>query len=1619
MPSSRPCFRQECVVSTIDRTHRKEYYKCSIGVGRRGDGVPLTGFPSGGADPRYGLLRLWDDVEELIVREWTRRYVPCAAVLIVASSMLTTSVHACGISVEVYRGHGTLQGGAPYSGLAGSLVADEVMFATATGYNWHPFGLSHFGARIAGTLHVAATGTYRFTLDSDNGSLLYIDDRGVVLDNGGRHEAQTVSSNVSLSAGRHFFQIQFYEDYGGKSGVDLLLPPGVTYGKEPIISKIQDERIAEHVLYKSSPPVLESGAYPVTWSLVDPPHEAMSINSQTGVVSWSDPILRPEPYRVTVRAENGCGNSQATWLLTVCHAYSATVKADVEEACAGTPVAFTGQAIQVDNRPAAGVEVVIHVTTKGIRRRLPPVMTDESGHFKTVWQPFVREAGRYHIWADHPEIRSEPPEAEFVLFGADIEPNVVDHRIIAGQRISRSVAIRNVGDVELSGLSARVENAPAHLTVEPECPTTLGPNATASLKYSVTATDDTLRDGQFDVVVSHKQTPVARLHVRVEVIPVSPVLRAYPHEIAAGMVRGGQTLVDLEIVNVGGSPSDALTVDLPADAAWMSLVTPAAVGPLDPNESTPVTVSLMPDESMPLQSYEGDLVIGDGQADVRAPFHVDCVSAAVGRLTVTAVDELTFHASGKPNVAGAHVTVVNAYTGHVAGSADTNDTGVADFSNLAGAYYNLEVTADSHGAFCTTLRISAGSRTQVTAFLPRQLVTYRWTVLPGETRDHYDLTVEAASVSNVPVPVVTVEPLLLDLCGLREEDTDVKYTITNHGLLAARNVRLAFMDCAGFEFTPLVDTIDLPAQTSVEVLVRVHNSNLSSGLPGPCDDGNRCAVGEHELSYRLTCGQSNLLYRIPFFAKAFAGAGYEQARGGGIVGSGPGVEGGDGRGSSRGSRGEDQGHEPVDQIIPCPSCDARVRIRLGQEAVVTRDAFIATLELDNNRSKTPLEKIEIALVIRDEQGRSSEYLFDIDPPQLAGIGDVDGGGSLPAGRSAAAEWLIVPAPQAACEEPRRYDVRGELAYVVAGEQVRVPLYPASILVLPNPQLEVKYFLERDVYSDDPFTDPIEPAEPFSLGMMMTNHGCGAANDVAIVSSQPRIVEDERQRLLDFKITGTRVGPDDVPPSLNVRLGDIPSEGCTVVQWTMQSSLQGCFEDYDANFVYVDGLGDRRLALVDQGSFHELAHVVRAACPNDDGAPDFLTNSQETRLPDALHRSDGSVMPVATISHTLCTIGVLGNRVHLTVPAATEDCFYVSFPDTFLCASPLKAVTRSDGVTIPIGENVWTTRRSVRRPGQPPYEENLLHLFDCGGPGGYVLEYVNLPRLTLEVSYFVERHIYGDDPCTNAVEPAAPFSLGLIVRNRGHATAMDLWVVSPPPQIVDHANRPLPDPNVVGVSVGPDELAPSAQVRIGDLEVDGYRVIRWMMQSSLEGRLDSWQPEFFQVDALGGRYPVDVNRVGIHELEHAVRATWPSDDGACEFLTYASGRTYGLPDTLYLSDGSVWPEPVAGRMNMVHQLVRIRDHLEIRLAVVDMPDGYFYVRYPDPTDGKLTLVAVTRSDGVSIPVGANAWTTRRTVREQGWQPYEQNFLHLFDYGGPGTYTFEYEIGDWKSLPWPEP
>jgi hypothetical protein len=119
--------------------------------------------------------------------------------------------------------------------------------------------------------------------------------------------------------------------------------------------------------------------------------------------------------------------------------------------------------------------------------------------------------------------------------------------------------------------------------------------------------------------------------------------------------------------------------------------------------------------------------------------------------------------------------------------------------------------------------------------------------------------------------------------------------------------------------------------------------------------------------------------------------------------------------------------------------------------------------------------------------------------------------------------------EAAPMEDTVYFVGGILKYVLDGVELINPLYPDSITVKPDPILVVKYFLQRDVYSDDPFTPEIEPAVnvpliisdhiipkiPFNLGMMLHNMGYGKASDMKITSGQPQIIENTRGLLIRF------------------------------------------------------------------------------------------------------------------------------------------------------------------------------------------------------------------------------------------------------------------------------------------------------------------------------------------------------------------------------------------------------------------------------------------------------------------------------------------------------------------------
>ena len=1323
-----------------------------------------------------------------------------------------------------------------------------------------------------------------------------------------------------------------------------------------------------------------------------------------------------------IREDN---NSALTALpMVVAAAYTAVVQTPVTLAVAPTNVLLSGQATLRGGGAAAYVPVNIHLHLRGTHRVLQ-AFTDAGGHFATEFTPLPNEAGLYQAGAAHPGEPDAPVQTTFTLLGMRLSPAGVPLLVREGATATGAFSVLNLGDTPLGGLTVRLVSQPGNLRVTLGLPsTTVAGQAGVPLNYSVTALDLSQPQGIVTVEVTTQEGLSALASLFVAIEPLRSKLAVVPGSLSAAMVRGDQRQVEFSVLNSGGAASGPVTIATP-DLPWLRVASTNPLPSLAVGASNLVTLLLTPDTNLALGPYRGSLVVSAADSSASVPFDFLCVSENRGDLLVEAVDEFTYYAAGAPKLSNAVVVVRDHVSQLVVTNGATDAEGRFFAAQLPEAHYDLEVSAAQHLGFKGTVLLVAGLTNEFQPFLARETVQYRWTVVPTTIEDRTRITIETTFETFVPVPVVTIDPPLIDLADFQGDMGQITLQITNHGLVAAENFHLVVATHPSWELTPLITDLGrLPARSGLTVPVTVRRlggsepqGTAGKGLAkagsrsGPCGfslaalwdllcgkktngygaqvtfmnagycgwavgssssgsaGGNvggggfggpgggggvaggtppvvfphvpfppvpsQPSVSQPSILHAIFCGcESNTTlgcYSIPLvgtiadlaakgLSKALSavpgiknmdananasakvclccdedgmGLRLEGAAGLGFSGQlsiplvglpsisgskhlqgydldyelglgcefSPAVDFGasltastechlrhpqacaelsanidlpleckivgsvtvkkDGvvitnleakasatlqsglSGSLRycldgglsgnitvkpltfsagvsvnipgynfdwnvdkellagytypkGAAGallfdqiaretDEEIHEALRQYQLPPHLAAknsraketstgdgvcaRVKIRLDQDLVMARNAFNATLELDNQSSTSTLQDIQVIVTITDTNGAPANHLFGLRAPVLANLGAVDGTGALSTKTLGTASWIIVPTRDAAPQQPTVYGVGGLLSYTFEGKTVTVPLYSAPITVYPDPLLVVKYFHQRDVFSDDPFTPEIEPSLPFNLAVMVENRGYGTAQNVRIISGQPRIVENEKGLLVDFKIIGSQVDGQPRTPSLTVVFGDIGPGQRSIGRWLFTSTLQGLFLDYKATFEHLDSLGKTNLSLIDDVSIHEMIHLVQAQSPFEDGRPDFLVNDAEDPddLPDTLYLSDGTTNAVQAVTQS--TLDAPPGSNHLTVrleapmPAGWG---YLRVAEPGDGQFLLRRVVRSDNVEIPLHTNVWTTDRTFLGGGRRPLRENLLHLLDYSSSGTYTLYYEPIP-----------------------------------------------------------------------------------------------------------------------------------------------------------------------------------------------------------------------------------------------------------------------------------------------------
>lgn len=427
---------------------------------------------------------------------------------------------------------------------------------------------------------------------------------------------------------------------------------------------------------------------------------------------------------------------------------------------------------------------------------------------------------------------------------------------------------------------------------------------------------------------------------------------------------------------------------------------------------------------------------------------------------------------------------------------------------------------------------------------------------------------------------------------------------------------------------------------------------------------------------------------------------------------------------------------------------ARVKIEILQELTFERVAFDARLAVTNNLISEPLTNFMVTLDITTVDGQPANDKFFINVSELQNLTGVDGSGNLPSGAQGIARWLIVPSAGAGGTDPlgQTYLVGGSVDFQIAGGQRSLQLFPAPIRVRPQPLLQVDYFLPTVVQADDPFTPPVEPPVPFTLGARVFNSGYSDARNLQITSGQPKIVENLQGLLIAFRLLGTSVNGSPVSPTLNATFGTIEPGECGVAAWQMITTLSGEFVEFSASYKHAPELGGELTSLIEGTSANRLVREMLVDLPGRDAVKDFLADVDNDAMfiPDTIYESDCNTLPVNPVSgSTTGTPGVVGPDVQLNTSLFAAWVF-TRVEDPAEGLIPLVGVSRSDGKQLR-PENFWVSRV------QDEDIKELFHFFvnvvDYETTGSYVLRYQDLgPDSMPPVSRVIfQAPVYGSDP----------------------------------------------------------------------------------------------------------------------------------------------------------------------------------------------------------------------------------------------------------------------------------
>lgn len=1214
----------------------------------------------------------------------------------------------------------------------------------------------------------------------------------------------------------------------------------------------------------------------------------------------------------------------------------------------GEKVVISGKA---KGKDIAQKSVEVYIVNGGYRHTIT-TQTQDDGSFEVSYEPYSGQTGHFAVGACYPSANLSEEQASFDIYGIKRTSNdAITCEASLGDVYQGKLNISNPGNLTLTGLKVKVNSKPDNCTVNATPgTTTLKGGESTDVAFSITPSGASDGSDWEKIELSIESAEGAVLpatlyyYCRVK----TGKIEASVASIKTTMVKGESRDYPFTITNVGKGETGKISLALPS---WISSVTPMEMPSLAKDESTEIILRMTPTDKMQLNvPVTGNIAINCANGEgMPLPFCIEPVSTKEGKLTIDVCDENTYYTKEAPHLAGAKVEITHPTTGAVVAEGITNEKGLFS-ANLTEGYYAVRVSAEKHDSYSNNLLVDPGTETKKVVNLSYEAINIDWKVEETEIQDEYEIKTNVKFETHVPMPVVELTiPGRINTEDLREGESLIfNATLTNKGLIAAKDVQLLLPDnlkSLKFETIGIEGAINLAPKQSKTISVRVIRVAPIGVDPCVTYIGNlyywECGPDKKWKKYYKPVQITICKGRTPVVVYPSTGSG---------GGSGPGGGPGGGGGGSYG-----------------PSSD------------------IPTVTQKVDKSCNPCLNMYIQKIT--ECGLSL-----ITPAPL----------SCALGLSFCARDID--------KDSHNWRTWGSCITSAVGCIPGIGPVPALIGCLIS------------------LTEPCEAGNSSSYSE--PSYITDFKNKLAIPLQESKAFQNMLLEYFGDEVWVNETNGEALQ-DLMVMLQTSEEEVLTADNYIKYKPQNVTKEQY---YKFIERLNNTALANTDDGNYIDLSKVAgyvneinsaneQSVLMGYESTTDML-RKEYALLKGRLEESSSSVCSSITLQFTQKMVmtrqafrGTLtvfnGNEqeamknVKLTL-TVTDEKGNIAMKDKFqVNLENLKEFAGNknftDGWTLDAQkEGIATVLFIPTKKAAPTVETR----YAFGGTLSYVDPFTGLevtrdltpitltvkPSPNLDLTYFMQRDIKGDDPLTKEVEPSEEAEFSLLINNLGYGDATNVMMTTNQPEIVDNEKGLKVKFELMSSQLNGQEktlaLGGSVFTDFGTIPAHSTSYAQWWLKSSLLGHFTDYDVTATHLTSYGNKDLSLLNDVTIHELIRSIDVT-KGDKTLKGFMTNDIVDADDTPDMLYLSDGEIEKVNVAASSSITKT-----SDTEYTLTITPSEEGWNYGNLSDPTYGVSALKSVTRaSDGKQISL-RNFWQTDRTLRD-GKDPLYENRIHFAD------------------------